>query len=207
MSAASASSALDAALAAGDLEKATALARRLADDLARMRKAIGDAAAGALAGAGGSSGLEKARGLWSEALEQQSRSLEAGREARRSAMEGLRKEQAGLLAELAGRQKVLVSSAADQGRIFPAEALREMRGALSSLESGGAEAASSRLSAASGILRNAARSPGADAPGLASFAEAEDSIRQRLESAPKSPAPLPGDALCRAASIRQAGAR
>ncbi|MBI5883507.1 MAG: hypothetical protein HZB91_10440 [Elusimicrobia bacterium] len=212
MSAAAASSAIEAAIAAGDFEKAAALARRLADDLARMQGEIGEAAAGAIASSGGSAALDKARGLWSEAVDEQSKSLEAGREALREAMEGLRRDQKSLLAELAGEQKVLVISASAWGvrpdlRAFPAAALGHMKVVLADLEAARAESTPSRLSAASGILRSSARGSGADASGLEAFAAAEDSIRRRLESAPKTPPARPGNAQCRSAASRQAGAR
>ncbi|MBI5623098.1 MAG: hypothetical protein HY924_04900 [Elusimicrobia bacterium] len=210
LSAVAAASAIEAAIQAGDFETAASLARKLADDLARMQKAIGEAAASAMASSGASPELEEARSLWSEAVEEQSRSLSAGREAGRKAMDALRRDQKALLAELAGLQKVAVSSASAwgaQGRAFPAGALSEMKTALAELESGQAGATPGRLTAASAALRSAARQAGAEGADLESFARTEDDIRRRLESAPKTPPAAPGDALSRAAAASQAGAR
>ncbi|MBI4678399.1 MAG: hypothetical protein HY748_12535 [Elusimicrobia bacterium] len=198
--------ALEAALKAGDFERAAALARRLAEDLARLQHAVGDIAAGALGFAGGPTPLDDARRLWSEAVDEQARSLEATRAVHRSAMDRLLEEQKSLLAQLADRQRVLVSSATRSTAKFPAEALSEMRAILAELESAKIERTAVRLTLVSSRLR-AASLPPSDRGCLEYFAAEEDSIRRRLEDAPKTPPARPGDAACRGAAAQQSAAR
>ncbi|MBI5210370.1 MAG: DUF4175 family protein [Elusimicrobia bacterium] len=200
--------AIEAAIAAGDFEKAARLAKKLAEDLSQMQQAIRDAAAGALSSSSNPPAAEKARELWSEVVEDQSKSLDQTQSIRQRAMKELLESQKALLAELAARQRVLVSSGAAPGRTsLPGAVLGEMRLVLGELESSEVAQAPVRLRGIAATLRQQAsreREPKAD---LEYFADEEDAIRRALEGAPHAPPAKEGDAQCLDAASRQASVR
>lgn len=207
-SAAEAASELQRALARGDFAAAAELARRLSEDLARIESAIAQAAAEA-AGEGlsreASERLEKAKALWSEAIEEQTRVIEKTQRLDQERLSRKLAAQKELLARLAGEQSVLVSSAGPVPG-FPADALASMKAVLFEFQARQVSRAPGLLKDISGRLRGEALKSPLEAAALEWFAAAEDSIGERLARGAAPPPPA-ADAQSASCQGGQASAR
>jgi len=203
-SASQAAEELRAALAAGDYERAARLARELSELLARVQRAIGEAASGAGAAALGeaASRLEKARGLWSEVLEEQSRVLEETQRLEEGRLSLLLEAQRELLARLEAREALLLSSAAAGALPLPAEALSGMKAAQGEFAARRVVNAEAQLGGVVARLRaESARHP--QEPAAEWFAAAQEDILRLLRKGP-SPPILPGPESAAAAKAQAA---
>lgn len=196
--------ALGQALARGDFAAAAKIAKKLAEQLAQIQKAVSEAGQQQAGGASsssqaGSARMEKAQALWSEVVADQSKLMDATQSLEQGKMESLLAAQKDLLAGLAKEQAALVSSAAVLGNDFPVQALGLMKTALSEFESGKIKNAPAALGSISGLLRQPPKESRREW-----FASAEDEIRRKLESAPQAPAQDKPDAESQMAAQNQA---
>lgn len=195
--------ALSRALAKGDYAAAAEIARRLSESLAQMQRALGQAASDA-AGSGqphqASERLAKAQALWAQAVEEQTKVLEQTRSLEQKRVEQKLAAQKDLLAELARRQEVLVSSAAGLGDAFPADALSMMRAVQKELGARKVEHSTAWLRGAAARLRIESSNR------WEAQAAEEDAIRDKLENGAELSAEQPS-ADSRAAGQAQAQVR
>ncbi|MBI4377216.1 MAG: hypothetical protein HY549_12300 [Elusimicrobia bacterium] len=196
------------AMSAGDMEEAARAARELSEDLEQMQKAMGQ-----FAMQGGPSAaqrqaaaqLEKVEKLWSEVVEEQGRSLERSQRLEEKTLSRRISKQRQLLAELARRQGVLVSSAAARS-YFPAQALAEMRAVKAEFDARQINQSMSLLRSISSGLRGPTSAADPRGAGLDYFAAEEDKICEELEAASTQERGSP-DQETREAAQAQAGVR
>ncbi len=197
---------LASAMARGDLKAAAEIAKRLSESLAKIQRALGDAASDSAANGQArqaSERMSKAQAMWSDLIDQQTKVLEQTETLERKRIDAKVAAQKNLLAELAKRQAELVSSASGLGALFPQDALGMMRSVSEELDSKRVVNSISWLRGAAARLRMEPPKPGAN---FASYAAAEDDIREKLAQGPAMPdeAPTPESAAVAAsqASVR-----
>ncbi|MDE2040160.1 MAG: hypothetical protein KGO96_09840 [Elusimicrobia bacterium] len=121
--------ALSRALERGDYRQAELLARRLSRELARIQRAIGQAAGGSREAAlpdWARLRLERARAQWEELAKGQARLIERTQELEEAKVQRRLEEQRRLLGELERRQEAAIAAALSSARL-PAGALAAMR--------------------------------------------------------------------------------
>lgn len=168
--------ALQRALERGDFEEAARLARKLSEDLAKIQQAVAQSAASSPSASmprETQQRTEAAEKLWDEVVQEQTRLVERTQKIEDARTARRLESQRSLLAELAKRQAVAVSSAAATAR-FPADALANMRAAQEEFERKKVEQAPQLLRSAGGRAR------GFGFPGIAAM---EDQIAQELDKA------------------------
>ncbi|MBI3550985.1 MAG: hypothetical protein HY077_00580 [Elusimicrobia bacterium] len=179
---------LSKALARGDFAAAARIAQRLSESLAKIQRALADASSDASASneaRQASERLAKAQALWSEVIDDQTKVLERTEALEAKRLEAKVAAQKDMLADLARRQGVLVSSASARGAGFPQDALGLMRSVADELDTRRVAHSASWLRGVSARLR---MEPGH--PWDAVAAE-EDDIRERLDAGPSLPPEAP----------------
>ncbi len=183
--------ALQRALAAGEYGQAARLASDLAEQLAKTRQAIADAAEQAAAeGTGGEDlkgRMEETAALWEEAVREQTAGMASTQKLEDAAVQSLLEAQKELLKALEARQRKVASAAAAlPGKVSP-EILSAMNAALEEFAKRSVSQAPQLLEAAARGLRVAASGP--DAPKLRGIAEEEESILEQLRRGAPAPPP------------------
>lgn len=172
-----AADALKQALKGGDYGLAARIASELSGHLSRIEEGIRQAAAQEASSSVSdqtSRRMRRTEALWSEVIEEQRRLLEASQGVEEDRLRRFVEEQKKLLAELARRQAVLVSSAAAAS--FPGDVLGQMKAVQAELESGKIVQAPALLKSTIERLRGASSVGGL-------LAREEQSILERLEGA------------------------
>lgn len=195
------------ALASGDVAAAAQAARRLAERLSGLSKTLEESGRRS-ADSRVSRGREAAgrvRRSWQEAVEAQTQAVEAAR-----ALDDMREKrrlaaQKDLLAELAGDQETVLSSAAARPGLWPESSRSAAAEALRRFRAGAAGDAGARLDAAARLLRLHALSRPGESEALSAFAASQESLSARLAAGAGAPGPDP--ALAREAADAQARAR
>ncbi len=172
--------ALSRALERGDFAEAARLARKLSEDLAKIQQAVGQSAAGSAAASLPRElreRVDKVQAEWSAVADEQAKLIERTQKLEEAKLARRMERQRDVLADLARRQGVAVSTAAAAGPRFPSDALASMRAVQDEFDRRRVESAPSFLRMIS------ARARGAGFPGIA---DAEDDIANRLAAAAKS---------------------
>ena len=194
--AASTMNALQNALAAGDFKAAARIAKKLSEDLAKVRQSIADAARAQAAQSPGEQAarkMDEALDLWRDVVEGQSRSLKMTQGLEEERAKALRAGQERLLRELAQAQSEAVRDAQRPEVRAAPETVGFMKQALKEFENGQVAEAPRFLEDASLRLKAQAASHGPPSPEkadpLADLAVKEDAIREKLREG-ASTAPL-----------------
>jgi hypothetical protein len=189
--------AVQEALARGDYAGAARAARRLSEELSRVRSALSEAARAQAENSSSSEearALERAMELWKEAAAKQGGALQLTQSLEEGRLGARRAAQETLLRRLAEEQAGVVRDAAKLGDPTPPEAAAWMRKALKEFEAGQVqespallERASRRLRAQAAALSRAPQGPPPSAAALEELAAREDSVRERLRAGPSEP--------------------
>lgn len=187
--------ALQRALAAGDYASAAKLAQQLADQLSRVRQAIGDAARDQAMGMGGggddkmSEKLEAAGAAWDEVIQEQAKSLGLVQRLEDRKTQELLQEQQKLLDRIREKQAEAVRRARELGPRFPPDAAGWMGEALAEFEAKKVSQAPELLRRAVIRLRAQAAFDPANGPELNAIAGLEEEILEELASGSRPPPP------------------
>lgn len=176
--------ALSRALQAGDFAAAARLAQQLSQQLEQMQKSIADAASAAAASAPARQAQEKieqAEALWSEVVDEQTRSLEQAQRVEDQRLASKLAAERKLLDDLAREQDAVVAAASARRDVAP-DVMAQMRAAQAELDARKIERAPDFLRAAAGRLASDAAARKSQA--LAALGRREDAVRQKLEDAP-----------------------
>ena len=181
---------LEKALAAGDLSRAEALAKRLSQSLAEIDKTL--ARASPIGGSSGWAEQEKARlaaveASWSAAERAQEKAVAAAQGPSQSRLSQLVKAEGDLLKDLAARQGLIVSSAEARGPWMPPAPLLRMRGVLAELQSGHIDRAPAFLSGAIQELRYLGAVRASSRKDFGWYAGEEEKIAKALDLGPSLP--------------------
>lgn len=195
---------LQKALASGDMAAAARAAQRLSEQLAQIQQRIGEAAAAAASSSPArqaSARAERVEALWSEAVEQQTSSLES---VQRIEDERLQKKVAADkdLVEAAAREQRALADEAQAMGARP-EAVTAMREAADDLAGGKPRRAPELMKTASALLRSPVPVPAQ----REALAVREDALRKKLEEGASAP-PAPAERAAQAGALqRQARAK
>lgn len=208
-----AADALQRALAAGDFAAAARLAQQLADQLSKVRQAIGDAAREQAAGMGGgedplSERLEQAAAELDEVIGEQTKSLGQAQGLEDRKTRELLQEQSRLLERLREQQAEAVRRGRELGSRMPYDALARMQATLSEFERKAVVQAPEHLRHAINRLGAQAHADPAASVELRELASREQDILDQLAAGAKAPPPTPERAAeARAAGEAQSGVR
>ncbi|MBI5200339.1 MAG: DUF4175 family protein, partial [Elusimicrobia bacterium] len=198
--------ALQKALAAGDFATAAKLAQQLADQLSKVRQAIGDAAREQAAGMGGgedplSEKMSQAAAEWDEVVQDQTKSLGQAQKLEDQKTQELLQEQSRLLEKLREKQAAAVAEARKLGPRMPYDALAWMQAVLAEFERKAVAQAPENLRHAIARLKGQAQADPMSAPDLQAIYAQEQEILDALAAGAKPPPPTAE----RAAESRSAG--
>lgn len=204
--AASTMNALQRALAAGDFAQAARLAKKLSEDLAKVRQSIADAARAQAAESPGEKAarkMDQALGLWRDVVEGQTRSLQMTQGLEEQRAQALRRGQEKLLKEMAQAQAEAVRDAEKPETRAAPETVGLMKQALKEFENSQVAEAPRLLEDASLRLRAQAAAHGPPSPesgrpspprealtgaeALADLAAREDALREKLREGASAP--------------------
>lgn len=178
------------ALASGDVAGAAAAAKRLAEQLGEIGKAL-EAAGRSAADERGRRERTAADGVersWRETVEAQTGAVEAARALEESHEARVLASQKSLLSDLEREQETLLSSAAAHPGLWPEGARRSAAEVARQFREGAVTDAPARLQSITTLLRAAGASRPADAEELRAFAAAEASLAERLAAGAPAPA-------------------
>ena len=170
------------AIASGDVAAAAKAAKRLSESLAGLTRTL-ERAARRSSESRGRREREAAGGVarsWKEAVELQTRAVEASRSLDEARQKAVVAEQKALLAELAGGQETILSSAAARSGLWPEAATRSASEVVRQFRAGAVTDARARLSSVVLLLRLHAASRPADGAALRAFAGEEEALSARL---------------------------
>lgn len=170
------------ALSSGDVAAAAKAAKRLAERLGEISKALQQAGRRAVEERSrrGQTAADAVRRSWREAVDAQTGATEDARALEEFRNNEVLSAQRVLLAELHGRQEAILSSAAVHHALWPEEARRSAVEVARQFHAGAVVDAVSRLRSIAALLRRQASLRPAEAASLLLFAEAEQSIAERL---------------------------
>jgi hypothetical protein len=183
--------AIHAAAARGDYRAAARMARRLAEELSRMSKAVSEAGTRSSGEDEAAGRMEAALKLWKEVAEDQAQALQMTQGIENRRLQDMMSEAQRLLRRLSELQAGVVRDASQmEGRLAPS-VLDDMRKALQEFEAGQVDEAPRRLESASKLLRLHAEAfvrfgppppaePPAEARFLGDLAAREESIFEML---------------------------